>query len=161
MKAQTTISLKPAKKRLRPGMRVHLVRKSIHFWIFSKRTVLTTIVANVFWSFLKIPLRTNPCILLDVAASQFIGIEVTKRFKERKTEISASERTYCSNKTCSRYIPPYNIRRGVGTCQFCTARTCTGCKKQGHRGDCNSENANKQRIARDRACVWLHAYTVG
>lgn len=88
-------------------------------------------------------------IRASTAVEDMIGIEMMKRFKERKTEISASERTYCSNKTCSRYIPPYNIRRGVGICQVCTARTCTSCKKQGHKGNCNSKNANKQRIARD------------
>lgn len=85
----------------------------------------------------------------SAAVEDMIGIEMTKRFKERKIEISASERTYCSKKPCSRYIPPHNIRRGVGICEFCTARTCTDCKKQGHRGDCNDENANKQSIAHD------------
>ncbi|KAF7526321.1 hypothetical protein PCG10_004264 [Penicillium crustosum] len=88
-------------------------------------------------------------IRASTAVEDMIGIEMTKRFKERKIEISDPERTYCSDKTCSRYIPPHNIRRGVGICQFCTARTCTGCKKQGHRGDCNDENANKQSITRD------------
>lgn len=89
------------------------------------------------------PIHASP------AVEDMIGIEMTKRFKERKIEISDSERTYCSNKTCSRYIPPHNIRRGVGICQFCTDRTCTGCKKQGHRGDCNYGKAKKQRIAGD------------
>ncbi|KAJ5616772.1 hypothetical protein N7537_001886 [Penicillium hordei] len=90
-------------------------------------------------------------IRAPTAVEDMIGIEMTKRSKERKTETSASERTYRSNKTCARYIPPHNIRRGVGICQFCTARTCAGCKKQGHRGDCNYEDTNKQRIARDDA----------
>lgn len=86
-------------------------------------------------------------IRASTAIEDMIGIEMTKRFKERKIEISDSKRTYCWEKTCSRYIPPHNIRRGMGICQFCTARTCTGCKKEGHRGDCDDDNGNELSIA--------------
>ncbi|KAJ6139043.1 hypothetical protein N7471_005529 [Penicillium samsonianum] len=84
-------------------------------------------------------------IRASTAVEDMIGIEMMKRYKERKIEVSDSRRTYCSNSTCSRYIPPQNIRRGLGICEVCTARTCTGCKKQGHRGDCNYKNAKKRR----------------
>jgi hypothetical protein len=65
-----------------------------------------------------------------------------KRYQERKIEVNDLKRTYCSNRTCSHYILPQNIRHGVGLCGFCTVRTCTGCKKQAHRGgDCNEHTA--------------------
>ncbi|KAJ5773348.1 hypothetical protein N7457_008244 [Penicillium paradoxum] len=73
---------------------------------------------------------------VTIAVEDMIGLEITKRYKERKAEVSENDRTYCSNSTCSRYLPPQSIRRGVGVCDSCMVRTCVECKKQGHRGDC-------------------------
>ncbi|KAJ5959688.1 uncharacterized protein N7479_006838 [Penicillium vulpinum] len=84
--------------------------------------------------------RTPICA--STAVEDMLGIEAMKRYKERKIEVSDSDRTYCSNQNCSRYILPQNIRRGVGICLVCTSRTCTVCKKQGHRGNCNFVKEN-------------------
>ncbi|KAJ5189222.1 hypothetical protein N7491_005549 [Penicillium cf. griseofulvum] len=88
----------------------------------------------------------------SIAIEDMIGIEMTKRYKERKTEVSDSDRTYCSSSTCARYILPQNIRRGVGICEFCTVRTCTDCKREVHRGGCiyvNDSNAHDEKINDD------------
>ncbi|KGO74776.1 Zinc finger, C6HC-type [Penicillium italicum] len=81
-------------------------------------------------------------IHVSTAVEDMIGTEMIKRYEERKIETSDFERTYCAIPTCSHYIPPQNIRRGVGICGLCQARTCTDCKAQGHRGDCDYKNAN-------------------
>ncbi|KAJ5383935.1 hypothetical protein N7517_001846 [Penicillium concentricum] len=91
----------------------------------------------------RLPIRPSTTV------EDMIGIEMTKRYKARKTEVYDSHRTYCSNSTCARYILPQNIRRGVGTCEFCTVRTCTDCKKEGHRGDCTYVNANNYSVAQE------------
>ncbi|KGO42938.1 Zinc finger, C6HC-type [Penicillium expansum] len=91
----------------------------------------------------------------SAAVEDMIGIEMAKRYKERKTEMSDYGRTYCAIPTCSHYIPPQNIRRGVGICGLCKARTCTDCKSQGHRGDCNYKKvkARKKAIAKEKAAA--------
>ncbi|CAG7935382.1 unnamed protein product [Penicillium nalgiovense] len=77
-------------------------------------------------------------IRVSTAVEDMLGIEMIKRYQERKVEVNDLRRTYCSNPTCSHYIPPQNIRHGVGICGVCTVRTCTDCKKQAHRGgDCS------------------------
>ncbi|CAG8892378.1 unnamed protein product [Penicillium egyptiacum] len=90
-------------------------------------------------------------ICVSTAVEDMIGIEMMKRYEGRKTEVSDSQRTYCANSTCSRYILPQNIRRGVGTCEFCSARTCTDCQKQAHRGDCNEKNKRSRRASDEKA----------
>lgn len=94
-------------------------------------------------------------IQASAAVEDMIGIEMAKRYKERKTEMSDYGRTYCAIPTCSHYIPPQNIRRGVGICGLCKARTCTDCKSQGHRGDCNYKKvkARKKAIAKEKAAA--------
>ncbi|CDM34524.1 Zinc finger, C6HC-type [Penicillium roqueforti FM164] len=86
-------------------------------------------------------------IAVSITVEDMIGIEIMKRYKERNTEVNDCHRTYCSNSPCSRYIPPQNIRRGVGICQSCAARTCADCKRQGHRGNCNHQNTEKCKRA--------------
>jgi hypothetical protein len=87
----------------------------------------------------RLPIRVSTTV------EDMLGIEMIKRYQERKIEVNDLRRTYCSNSTCSHYILPQNIRHGVGICGVCTVRTCTDCKKQAHRGgDCN-----KYRLAFD------------
>lgn len=86
-------------------------------------------------------------IAVSITVEDMIGIEIMKRYKERNTEVNDCHRTYCSTSPCYRYIPPQNIRRGVGICQSCAARTCADCKRQGHRGNCNHQNTEKCKRA--------------
>lgn len=81
----------------------------------------------------RIPIRVS------TAVEDIIGLDMAKRYEERKIEISEAARTYCSKPSCSRYISPKNIRRGIGICDSCMERTCVDCKKQRHRGDCDIE----------------------
>jgi hypothetical protein len=40
----------------------------------------------------------------------------TENFEAKKLEFSTSDRLYCSRPTCSTFIPPVRIVRGIGTC---------------------------------------------
>jgi hypothetical protein len=81
---------------------------------------------------------------VSTAVEDIIGLEMTRKYKERKLEVSDSKKTYCSKPTCSRYILSQNIRRGVAVCESCMARTCVKCKNQAHRGECEIEWDVKQ-----------------
>lgn len=50
-------------------------------------------------------------------------------------------RTYCSNKSCSIFIRPSNMKGDKATCPECDSRTCTICKSSAHEGDCPQDPA--------------------
>jgi len=55
-----------------------------------------------------------------------------KEFDIRVEELSASNRTYCSNVGCSKFIQERRINGTVGTCIYCTTTTCVVCKAEEH-----------------------------
>ncbi|KAJ5125963.1 hypothetical protein N7448_005274 [Penicillium atrosanguineum] len=71
--------------------------------------------------------------------SGIISPDLVQRYRERNLERDAS-RTYCSSPLCSIYIPVENIRSHIGTCKACGKKTCTRCKRKGHKLECNRDN---------------------
>jgi hypothetical protein len=69
------------------------------------------------------------CILLLPPA-------VISRFEAKREELETSNRTYCSNSTCSKWVRPANIIAGIATCVACNQKTCATCKNQQHDGLC-------------------------
>ncbi|OJZ90959.1 hypothetical protein ASPFODRAFT_124545 [Aspergillus luchuensis CBS 106.47] len=56
-------------------------------------------------------------------------------FKSAEIEFSTTDRTYCSNTSCGRFILPQNITAGRAECPHCNLNTCAMCKKAFHIDD--------------------------
>ncbi|KAL2870466.1 E3 ubiquitin-protein ligase [Aspergillus lucknowensis] len=54
-------------------------------------------------------------------------------FREAEVEFSTTDRTYCSNPSCRKFIPPRDISATRATCSYCAFRTCPLCKNAYHR----------------------------
>ncbi|KAF7526320.1 hypothetical protein PCG10_004263 [Penicillium crustosum] len=74
---------------------------------------------------------------------KMMGPALVQEQKNKATELSDPDRTYCSDLTCSRYISPaigfwpVSTLKTVGTCK-CGVQTCRKCKRGAHRGKCLS-----------------------
>ncbi|KAI9727929.1 MAG: hypothetical protein M1828_005334 [Chrysothrix sp. TS-e1954] len=69
-----------------------------------------------------------------------LGKELVQGYLAKKMEMETENRTYCSNKTCSAFIPPSSYSQSsqfaVVECPECSQWTCVRCKQQNHDGDC-------------------------
>ena len=65
-------------------------------------------------------------------------------FEKKSIEFKTSDRTYCSQPTCSSFITSVNIRGERATCTACGTYTCTICKNTAHDGDCPEDIATQQ-----------------
>ena len=79
-------------------------------------------------------------------AMDFLGPTIQAEFRAKSTEFSSSNRTYCFQPSCSRFLPPSTINNDVGTCP-CGSRTCTICKAEAHNGECPDDPATRDLLA--------------
>jgi len=71
----------------------------------------------------------------------FVSHELVSEFEDKREELEAQDKTYCSEPACSafiglRYIAPDTL---TATCPACGKLTCTTCKSASHAGDCPSD----------------------
>ncbi|KAI9700468.1 MAG: hypothetical protein M1820_006767 [Bogoriella megaspora] len=53
-------------------------------------------------------------------------------FEEKALEYTTSNRTYCSSRSCGKFINPENIGRAIAVCPQCGSETCSFCKGAAH-----------------------------
>lgn len=73
-------------------------------------------------------------------AKKFLDPEFEEKFKDKGVEFGTVDRTYCSDPTCSTFLPPETIDRANAYCEICGNRTCVVCKAPGHEGDCPTDH---------------------
>lgn len=67
-------------------------------------------------------------------AEDLIGPALIRQYEERMVEFQDPNKTYCSDSTCSKYIPPKSTKassRIVCKCK-CGTKTCRRCKQKAH-----------------------------
>jgi hypothetical protein len=69
--------------------------------------------------------------------------ELRTRFLSKQKEHNTRDKTYCSNASCSQWIPPESIRSGVATCGKCHRETCIICKRNRHQGLCPKDKGTE------------------
>ncbi|KAH0007528.1 hypothetical protein KCU78_g11729, partial [Aureobasidium melanogenum] len=68
-------------------------------------------------------------------AKRFLDPEFERTFEEKGVEFNTVDRTYCSDPTCSTFIPPATIHSGTAYCWNCDKATCVVCKSPAHDED--------------------------
>ncbi|KAL4908967.1 hypothetical protein BDW74DRAFT_75581 [Aspergillus multicolor] len=104
----------------------------------------------------------------------FIQVKMSQheldKFRNAEVEFSTSNRTYCCNSDCARFVPPKNIEADRATCHYCDSDTCVRCKSIYHdEDDCTADTelqatlelAKNMRWPRCYACRALVELTVG
>ncbi|KAF5666328.1 IBR finger domain-containing protein [Fusarium circinatum] len=91
-----------------------------------------------------------------------------KQYREKWTEHTTMNRTYCSNSQCLKFIPPNNTSddgtpcygEEVG-CPACNDITCTKCKNKGHTGDCEQQVGPAQALVLAETKGWKRCLRCG
>ncbi len=71
----------------------------------------------------------------------FLTGDLKRRFEQKKVEFSTPNRTYCSQRSCSAFIPIDQHHGDAGTCANCGTRTCLICKSAAHLEECPQDTA--------------------
>ncbi|KAB8279776.1 hypothetical protein BDV30DRAFT_222258 [Aspergillus minisclerotigenes] len=71
----------------------------------------------------------------------FLDTDAVERFEERRLEVEALDRTYCSLASCAMFIHPTCITDDRATCPTCQTVTCSICKCKYHNGDCPKDSS--------------------
>lgn len=73
---------------------------------------------------------------------QILDFDQIRAFDEKVIEYSAKDRLYCSEPTCSKFIPKTAIRHEIATCPACKKETHELCRAPVHSGvDCPMDQA--------------------
>ena len=86
--------------------------------------------------------------MLYVSASLILDLE------RKKIEYNTTDRTYCHDSSCSRFIPPKDITESTGLCTSCDQSTCTRCKAAAHLGHCPDDAETQQVVDMGQANGW-------
>jgi hypothetical protein len=71
--------------------------------------------------------------------------DIIHEFEERKLEYDTTDKTHCSNFTCSAFLKKEHIdnARKVASCPNCDQQTCILCKSPAHEGLCPEDETTK------------------
>lgn len=96
--------------------------------------------------------------ILLASAKLYLSSDLTRTFEQRSVDIKTSDRTYCSQPTCSSFIAIANITGDRATCTACGLSTCTICKSSAHNGDCPEDTGTQQVLDTAREQGWQRCY---
>lgn len=73
------------------------------------------------------------CEAIELEEVEFLLNEaIVQHYHEKEVEYRCTNRTYCHNKACQKFIPPSHISQGVASCEDCETHTCVVCKEKAH-----------------------------
>lgn len=62
-------------------------------------------------------------------------------FESATVEFTTTNRTYCSNAECAKFVPPNHDGGDEIVCPYCDTKMCTHCKGSFHAGECVEDQA--------------------
>ncbi|KAG7407110.1 hypothetical protein Forpe1208_v012853 [Fusarium oxysporum f. sp. rapae] len=77
----------------------------------------------------------------------FITEDLLTEYDNKREEFETTNRTYCSDKTCSAFIPTRFIEAGIAQCTRCEGRTCLNCLSESHEGTCTDDPESQRHVA--------------
>lgn len=85
--------------------------------------------------------------------------EELKEFQNTELEVSCPVKTYCSNASCGRFIPPAQITADRAHCARCGTSTCTNCRNKFHEDDCPEDPLLQATLALAADHKWQRCYS--
>lgn len=96
---------------------------------------------------------------IPVEQGRWFSPQLVGQFRARKLEFDTPNRTYCSEPSCSTFIPPTFVNGETATCPRCARRTCIHCKGAYHTGVCPSDTASQQVLQLAAENGWQKCYS--
>lgn len=93
------------------------------------------------------------------AVMDFLPPKMVGEFRAKSLELETSNRTYCHQPTCSRFLPPAAISGEVGRCIRCHRETCVICKGPAHsERECPEDTATQALLDTAAEHGWQRCY---
>ncbi|KAL4806770.1 hypothetical protein BDV18DRAFT_159940 [Aspergillus unguis] len=94
-----------------------------------------------------------PLVEADMSEQELI------QFGSAAVEFTTTDRTYCSNTGCGKFIPPSRITADQAECAACNSSTCTMCKETYHHDDCASDPALQATLSLASREGWQRCFS--
>lgn len=88
----------------------------------------------------------------------FLTTDLIRQYEAMKVEVETTDRTYCSNTSCSSFIHTEHIANEKVSCPDCGTLTCTVCKSRSHLRDCPADTGLEQLLETARENGWQRCY---
>ena len=98
-----------------------------------------------------------PVSLID----EKLTLEESNAFHDAETEYSTSNRVYCAQFDCGRFISMKDVVDDRAHCGACGNETCIHCKREAHHGDCPADEALQNLIAYAAEEHWQRCFGCG
>lgn len=99
----------------------------------------------------RIPIRLSACMHL-------LPAKLIQQCEEKEVELATENPVYCSNRSCTRFIPPENVMANVATCLECNSKTCAICKNPNHHGVCPKDPTVQMLMDVASKKKWIRCY---
>ncbi|KAL5341994.1 hypothetical protein BJX70DRAFT_11714 [Aspergillus crustosus] len=99
----------------------------------------------------------EPISLLLVQAN--MSEQELLKFESAKIEFNTTDRTYCGNLECGKFIPPSGIVADKADCAFCSSATCAIYKNYYHEDDCASDPALQATLSLASREGWQRCFS--
>lgn len=80
-------------------------------------------------------------------------------YSNAEIEVSCAIKTYCSNASCGRFVPPAQIIADRAYCTRCESSTCTNCKNKFHHDDCSEDPSLQATLALAADQKWQRCFS--
>jgi hypothetical protein len=67
-------------------------------------------------------------------------------YRSAELEFTSTDRVYCANPECAKFIPMSQRTPDCASCEACSAGTCMHCKALAHEGGCPADEARQSLI---------------
>ena len=74
------------------------------------------------------------------------SVEELKVYRNAELEFTSTDRVYCADPECAKFIPMQQRVVDCASCEACSARTCMHCKGLAHDGGCPADEARQSLI---------------
>jgi IBR domain, a half RING-finger domain len=74
------------------------------------------------------------------------SVEELTAYQSAELEFSSTDRVYCANPECAKFIPMPQRALDCASCEACSAGTCIHCKALAHEGGCPADEARQSLI---------------
>jgi hypothetical protein len=92
------------------------------------------------------PLKCHGLLIENSIIEANLSVEELNFYRSAELEFTSTDRVYCVNSDCAKFIPMPQRTLDVASCNACGAGTCIHCKALAHDGVCPADEARQSLI---------------
>lgn len=123
------------------------------------RTCLKKVIQLAMQDKSNFPPRCHRLALSRDIISSLLSQQELVDFHNTEIEVSCTVKTYCSNASCGRFIPPAQIVADRAHCTLCGSSTCTNCNNEYHDDDCPEDPLLQATLALATEQKWQRCFS--